>query len=363
MFGLFRKRKSARADTMRANYRPCLEALEDRFVPSTAGALDPTFGNAGLVVGPVSTQGPGTGLGINKVVIQPDGKIVAVGIDGGGRVIVDRFNANGSLDKTFNGSGQAVLPLAPFTAASDSSVALAPDGKIVVVTGTSYENESQGSIVVARFDSNGTLDSTFGTAGMVETSKQDEPGASSVLVQPDGKIVVGGVVVGTAMQSFNNAVLQLRFTPGGQLDTSFGSGGEVVTVHGPTSVCLALALQPDGKIVEAGTNGLSRYNTNGSLDSTFGSGGNVVATSSEVEAVVIQGDGKIVAVGGRRSRTPPSNLPWPVTTPTAAWTAPSAREARSSRRKAARSLELPGWHYSPMARSSPSGWQQAFPAW
>src|SRR5262249_7538122 len=154
-------------------------------------------------------------------------------------------------------------------------MALQPDGKVVLAGGVAQGTGDD--FVVARINSDGLADKSFGNAGAVSTDfgGNDDPGA--VAVQSDGKIVAAGVTSG----HFDLA----RYNTDGSLDSSFGSGGKVITNSLPRpAFANAVLIQPDNKIVAAGVAGLSsgpsgsdftlvRFNTDGSIDSTFGSGG------------------------------------------------------------------------------------------
>ena len=174
-----------------------------------------------------------------------------------------------------------------------------------------YSNED---FAVARYNTDGTLDNTFGVSGKVRT---DFPGLaavpSSVVIQPDGKIVVAGGAF--PLFTFAGDFKVVRYNPNGSLDTSFGNGGIVTTIFPQGSYAFDVALQPDGKIIAAGTVfvdfdpgemsdtdfALARYNPDGTPDATFGNGGQVstdfVGFEDDAFSVLIQPDGKIVAVG------------------------------------------------------------------
>jgi uncharacterized delta-60 repeat protein len=223
--------------------------------------------------------------------------------------------AAGDLDPTFGIGGKVLTDLKRSTDLANA-VAAQADGKLVVV-GQTYRNNdfSDEDFAVARYNTDGTLDTTFGNRGRVRT---DFPGLaavpSAVVVQPDGKIVVAGGAF--PLFTFAGDFKVVRYNPNGSLDTSFGSGGIVTTVFpGDGSYAFAVALQSDGKIIAAGTDfvdfnpgdmsdtdfALARYNSDGSLDTTFGNGGTVTTdffgTEDDVFSVLIQPDGKIVAVG------------------------------------------------------------------
>lgn len=280
-----------------------------------AGDLDPTFGVGGKVVTEFVT-----GSVASAVVIQPDGKIVVAGVtDAGHRddFALARYNTNGDLDSTF-GSGGKVLT--DFFGQDDvpGSIALQSDGKIVVA-GTTFSPVTNFDFAVARYNSNGSLDSSFGIGGKVTTDFFGTANSGAgVAVQPDGKIVVSGSALNGAA-GFDFALV--RYNTDGSLDPAFGSGGKVVTDFlGTNDGSHAIALQPDGKIVAAGAadNGstsidiaVARFHADGSLDPGFGSGGKVLTDvlgfEDESFALAIQQDGKIV-VAGRASDTFPGSL-------------------------------------------------------
>ena len=185
-------------------------------------------------------------------------------------------------------------------------VALQPDGKIVVVGGAELipGNFASRDFAVARYNTDGSLDSTFGNGGKVTSSLGEIDSASSVVVQPDGKIVAGG---GGAL-TIDFALV--RYNTDGTPDTTFGTDGTVTTDLGGSDYAPAVALQPDGRIVAAGSAffapatwifSLARYTSSGSLDPTFGAGGKVTSsfggTHEVANAVAVQPDGKIVAGG------------------------------------------------------------------
>jgi uncharacterized delta-60 repeat protein len=222
--------------------------------------------------------------------------------------------AAGDLDPTFGVGGKVLTDLKRSTDLANA-VAAQADGKLVVV-GQTYKNNdfSDEDFAVARYNTDGTLDTTFGARGRVRT---DFPGLaavpSAVVIQPDGKIVVAGGAF--PLFTFAGDFKVARYNPNGSLDTSFGSGGIVTTFFPQGSYAFAVALQSDGKIIAAGTHfvdfnpgdmsdtdfALARYNSDGSLDSTFGNGGTATTdffgTEDDVFSVLIQPDGKIVAVG------------------------------------------------------------------
>jgi uncharacterized delta-60 repeat protein len=286
-----------------------LEALEDRCVPS-AGMLDPTFGSGGTV-----STSFGKSTEADAMVIQPDGKIVAAGsIEipqtlNVGYFDLARYTPDGSLDATFGSKGEVTTKFG--VRVSASAVALQPDGKILEA-GFSLTSAGDAFIIV-RYNSNGSLDNTFGKKGVVSTIIGQASKALSLDVETVNgvpKIVVAGDVWTT---SGAGVVGLARYNLDGSLDTSFGSGGEVVTnISTDVSFGLASLVQADGKIVVAGNTtipgsrefAVARFNTDGSLDATFGSGGVVYTaitgaygSSAEAIAVALQSNGDIVAGG------------------------------------------------------------------
>jgi uncharacterized delta-60 repeat protein len=275
--------------------RPLIEALEDRCLLS-AGALDPTFGSGGIVTAPLGAQ-YGTWSGD---LLQSNGDII---LYGGG---LARFTSSGSLDPSFGRGGIVQLPKIgkKTTVLPIYQAALQADGKIVTVDNTE----------LVRYNSNGTLDQSFGSTGVVSLPA----GFSmlSLLIQPsNGDIVVGGAYYPPTNPS-NGGFALLRYTPSGTLDSTFGSGGEVVVTTGPLlgNSIQALALE-NGDIVASGTCfspgqwsfDLVRFTPSGSLDTTFGSGG-IVTTPlpfdnnvyNELPArgsLLVQPNGQIVSVG------------------------------------------------------------------
>jgi uncharacterized delta-60 repeat protein len=220
--------------------------------------------------------------------------------------IVYLHNAKGRLLEGFGLNKQNIPCI--ITAA----VAIQSDGKIVAAGG-SYNFASNGGtndgFELARYNTDGSLDISFGTGGKVVTPFGGYAVASAVAIQSDGKIVAAGRSLIGNVSNFALA----RYNTNGSLDTTFGMGGKVVTLIGGSSFASAVAIQSNGKIVAAGNTrpnlgfsflyfALARYNTNGSLDTSFGSGGIVETpignSSAAANAVAIQPDGRIVAAGG-----------------------------------------------------------------
>jgi uncharacterized delta-60 repeat protein len=306
-----------------------LELLEDRLTPSTGGLPDPTFGSGGQVLSSFSNNYDQA----NAVVAQPDGKIVIAGVINvpgsrtGSDFLVARYNADGSLDTSFGSGGHTATDFgnSPDTA---EAVALQPQANgtsKILVAGLTASKKGIEECALARYNADGTLDTTFGTNGKVITSLGGNGGewATAMAVDSSGRILVAGYTNGNANVPGDAATL-IRYTANGTLDTSFGSGGKLITnirVLAQADHSVGIALQSDGKIVLA-SNTLdpatstwefmtARFNANGMADSTFGSGGVVathLGTFDEFGGVTVQGDGKIVVSGSEGDSTSPLAL-------------------------------------------------------
>lgn len=283
---------------------------------NTDGTLDSTFGSGGVVT---------TDFGLTdiarSVAIQPDGKIVVAGQTYGlfsvfGEFALARYNADGSLDTSF-GSGGTVTSFFGDLGCAANSLALQSDGKIIVageqtVTFVFGDDGSNLDFAVARYNTDGSLDSSFGTGGVVKTDYfQLSDTASAVRIQADGKIVAVGTSEGSS-SSFDFALV--RYLPNGTLDTRFGQQGKVFTdLHTQGGEgATATVLQADGKIIAGGYETtpdasdrftLVRYNQGGKVDRTFGKNGLVTINFGRVlqsvgsGGLAVQPDGKVVVVG------------------------------------------------------------------
>jgi uncharacterized delta-60 repeat protein len=261
------------------------------------GTLDSTFGKGGKVKTTFADFDY-----VGALALQSDGKIVATGmtvINFSPSFAVARYNSNGTLDTTFGTGGRVITGFGGPTQAFAAGVQA--DGKIVVA---GYAHLSNGwNFALARYNSNGTLDATFGTGGGKTTAFGAPTSAqvNSIAIQADGKIVAGGLTIVNNIANFALA----RYNSNGTLDTTFGSGGKAVTDFGADDRAFSVALQVDGKVVAAGMTGanfaLARYNSNGTLDGTFGTGGKVITDIAGLNdialGVAVRSDGKIVAAG------------------------------------------------------------------
>jgi uncharacterized delta-60 repeat protein len=260
------------------------------------GTLDNTFDGDGVLVFDFGLA-PNVWEYPHTVAVQPDGKIIIGGVANQDLALV-RLNNDGSFDNTFDGDGKVTTHIAGVD--EIYSIVLQNDGKIVAAGSSSGGTQD---MVVARYLSNGTLDNTFDGDGIaIAPFGPSVDIAYSVMLQPDGKIVIAGA-------SGGNFALA-RYLPNGSLDPLFGTGGLVTTDFGAGDAAYSIALQPDGKIVAAGvsefTIAVARYLPDGTLDNTFDGDGRVIgdfSTFDQAYSVVVQTDGKIV-IGGTSNNGP-----------------------------------------------------------
>lgn len=335
--------------------------------PATPGALDPAFGGFGEA-GVVTLQS----LTLRGIVLQPDGKVVVVGPDYGGAADVRRFLANGQPDESFSGDGQVtVAPPDWIESLIVDDVAVQADGKIVLAGRNVFDRFGAATdFLLLRLTAAGELDTSFGLGGFVVTDVGAGPDyANKVLVQRDGKIVAVGqvrtgghyefaaarfnpngsldndadgdggfsgdgrlsipfegaaeaydaaqqldgklIVAGWALIGGDTDFALVRLETDGTLDDTsdgdegFSGDGKLTTGFGGEERAYAVAVQPDGRIVAAGSRPgsgpdvsfVARYLANGGLDGTFGSGGKLTVPVDILVDVALQLDGKIVLLG------------------------------------------------------------------
>jgi uncharacterized delta-60 repeat protein len=274
----------------------------------TDGSLDSTFGSGGRVTTDFGSESADWAY---AAALQPDQKIVAAG-DNSGDFELARYEPDGSLDPTFGVEGQVKTPIG--YPAYARALVIQPDGKLVVA-GLKYRDSSsvQSEVVLARYLPDGSLDPSFGSDGIVEFGLADSLSAAAVTVQPNGKIVIAGSAHVYPKRTFFVA----RFLSDGSLDTTFGHGGMVLTpFKGADAFANAVVLEPDGKIAVAGSEvsarrpvrmnfALARYRSGGSVDPAFGKAG-VVTTpfrlAGYATSVALQHDGKIIVAGSFTGR-------------------------------------------------------------
>jgi uncharacterized delta-60 repeat protein len=287
-----------------------------RYLPD--GALDPVFHGDGKV----TTDFPDPVGGASGLAIQPNGRIVAVGgqYPGGRGLALARYKRDGGLDLSFDADGKVVTDLGGWDD-EGADVVIQPDGKIVAVGTRDLNTDSVGAVgdfAVVRYNPDGSLDQTFGSGGVVLTPLTEFGGiASAVALQDDGNIVVAG----WARLSGEIDTALVRYQADGTLDTSFDGDGIAILdlANGGPDAGRDLAIQSDGKLVVAGFRGdadfpptdflLARFNPDGSLDTRgldpyldapFGVAGQVTTDFGGFDhawAVAIESGGKLVAAG------------------------------------------------------------------
>lgn len=282
--------------------------------PAATTGLDPGFGNDGRVSSSLAG-------GAIAMALQPDGKLLVLNE----QRRIQRFNTDGSLDTGFGSGGNVTISFGG-TGDRVRSLAVQSDGRILAAGSVYLDNQDE-DFAVARLDSTGGLDPSFGVGGnayLAAPGRVDQ--GEIVLVQADGRIVVAGVVdvAPPPLRSYADFAVA-RFNSDGSVDRGFGTGGRtMVDLAGRTDLVRAAALQSDGRIVVVGRVadgpsttpdvGLARFNGDGSVDTSFGSSGVVVRDLNgqgawdEASSVAIQSDGKIVISALNRSPGAPNRF-------------------------------------------------------
>jgi uncharacterized delta-60 repeat protein len=271
------------------------------------GTLDNSFDNDGIVSTTI-----GSGFGIARTLaIQPDGKIL-LGGDGDGLILV-RYNNNGSLDSGFGTDGIVNTDIGAIEYsyaginAFAYAVAVQPDGKILFGGESTYNVDMYSNFALIRYNSDGTLDTTFDDNGIVTTDIDNySDTAYALTVLPNGKTLLGGM----SYTGTDYAFALVRYNNNGSVDTDFGTSGKVITPIGSDDArAYALVAQPDGKILLSGYSvnsgedfTLARYNNDGSPDTSFGAGDGIVTvdidnTHNVSTALALQPDGNILLGG------------------------------------------------------------------
>ena len=282
------------------------------------GSLDTGFG----VGGKITTDFNVLTDQAFAVAIQGDGKIVVVGsatrpVTTGSDVdfAVARYNANGTLDMGFGSGGKLTTDIAGGIDIAHNVVVLQPSGAILVSgAGTRAGDASLDHAGLARYDTNGVLDGSFGSGGKLTlVGKRVDEG---LVLQGDGKILLAGSVSIGIFPARSSQFAVMRLLANGGPDNSFGTAGLVTT---PFSTLddfgRVVALQADGRILVAGQRSnqlnpdfaVARYATNGTLDGSFGTGGKLTidffGSSDSAENVIVQPDGRILLGGFARNGT------------------------------------------------------------
>jgi uncharacterized delta-60 repeat protein len=286
------------------------------------GSLDASFGIAGRVVTDIADPGYGDDEA-KALAVQADGKLVAAGITDtptGSDFAMARYNPDGTLDDTFGTAGIVTTDITPYNIDGATALVVQRDGKLVAAGTAVNAAGTNADFALARYNSDGTLDTSFGAAGIVTSDfAGGQDGISELVLQPDSKLAAAGFSDAGPYPTGGDFALA-RYNIDGTLDTSFGIGGTVTTDFSGsnnTDAARALALQADGKLVAAGITetpagsdfAVARYNTDGTVDTSFGTGGTVTTDfaggNDSANAVAVQADGKLVAAGSSSTISPP----------------------------------------------------------
>jgi len=254
------------------------------------GSVDTSFGNQGFTsrIGPCQTSFAAA------IALQSNGDILA-----GCGFMITRYNSTGQFDTTFGSGGSAPLKDA---GPNVNAIAVQADGRILVASSDiGFEG------MVTRYNSNGSVDTSLGILGQAGSISP----TNAMVLQGNGQIVIAGNLITTVSPAANGFGL-IRYNTNGGIDTTFGSQGGVATgFSGPSNaVANAAVVQSNGDVIAAGSAfnssspsefALARYTSGGSLDITFGMGGRVLTSFSNgggsIAAIVLQPDGKIVVAG------------------------------------------------------------------
>jgi uncharacterized delta-60 repeat protein len=279
--------------------------LEHNILFSTIDNLDTTFGSG---TGYATTQNA-QGFKINKIRLQANGQIIAVGYtqNPNTQAIITRYNTNGTLDNTFGSNGIVTGTLgSSLSTTIITDAAIQTNGNIVAV-GYNYDTSTPTINLIARYTSAGVLDNTFGSGGVLTFTIGSNSNISAVALQSDGKIVVVGSCL---INNVPNAFIA-RLTTSGVLDTTFNSIGYLTVLLGIKTIFNCLTLDASGNIIAAGyynnsgTSGdqfvMARYTTSGTLDTTFNNPNGFVTGSLGSRTIVnaiTQDSSNNILVGG-----------------------------------------------------------------
>ena len=209
---------------------------------------------------------------IRAIAVQPDDRIVVTGDNISSAAVVGRYLSDGSLDPSF--------PWHLTGAVLARALLIQPDGRIVAAG--IADNNMAGASVITRFQPDGGQDAVLPHPGTLDFAEPD-----GLALQSDGALVIGGETHCGNSYCFG----LVRYRPDGTLDTTFGGGGLVATAIGGQAFVRAVILQPDGKILVGGLSELVRYDRDGSLDTSFG-GGDGIIDVPVVEKLALYPDGK-----------------------------------------------------------------------
>ena len=274
-------------------------------IQAQPGTLDKSFGADGKIYYS-NLHG-----NCNAIAIQEDGKIVTGGMydsTGGPGFLIARFNSDGSIDKTFGNNGKVITIKGKRRAENVIALAIQPDNKILAC-GRFINSSAEGDVSVVRYNTDGSIDESFGEKGFIIADVGKDDLVGDMALQADGKIVVTGKK--GVKESEISPAFVLRYLSDGTVDNSFGNNGLVITDFSTLTTISAITLQTDGKILIGGTYGAGvrqflviRYNNDGSLDKNFGTEGQAKLQVEQgdmyslgLNDLTVQPDGKILGAG------------------------------------------------------------------
>jgi uncharacterized delta-60 repeat protein len=272
------------------------------------GTLDTSFNATGRVVTNINAEAAAYTL-----LQQPDGKLLAAGSSSSGAGSTDialvRYNNDGSLDNTFGTNGIAVdIFNEGWDIAIANRIVRLDDGKLLVAGYKASLGQTSHHILLSRYNADGSLDTTFNNTGKVVTTVDTKDSAQALLVQNNGKLLIGGY----AYDRYNNYSFMLaRYEPDGSPDNAFGTNGIVKTRIDQNAMVNDIIEQDDGKIVAVGNGNsaksitVARYNMDGSLDTAFNGNGYKNLSDWETYGHMIyqQPDGKLLVLGKQQYST------------------------------------------------------------
>jgi uncharacterized delta-60 repeat protein len=279
------------------------------------GTLDNSFGTLGKVITSIFNDGVSSYF---KIKLQSDGKILIGGSSGATLGATDfvilRLNIDGSFDNTFGTNGITITDINNKTNVA-ICLEIQNDNKILLA-GRTYTDFEYDNIAVVKYNSNGTLDNSFGNLGIFTLDiggggiNASIETISSIKFLPNGKILLGGSTDDTsAVESYN--FLLMRLNNNGSIDTTFGINGKTITNFGDSESIASLNITSDNKIIAAGSlwNGtarkicLAKYSIDGNIDTTFGNNGivitqiNSIAMNDQILQATLITDNKLLCTG------------------------------------------------------------------
>ena len=258
---------------------------------------DKSFGEAGKLLTKFNTDKNF----LNAVAVQTDNKVLAIGyviIGVDKSTAIARYNTDGTLDKSFANNGMLIENINQGST-KYTCIAVQNDGKIIT-GGTTLLNNNM-AFAIARYNTNGELDHTFGTGGIqINDFGNSNNSLNAIALQSDGKIVVGG--------SGNDSFLIARYNNDGSLDKAFANSGVKKDLFFKSDYINAIVIQPDGKILAGGSE-LVRYKTDGSFDSSFNDIGRTISIFPHMSifncvSIKLQKSGEILVLNNYKYQVP-----------------------------------------------------------